>query len=416
MKDTILQNTNRKNLLQLLCLRLIAIFGQVATILLVNYFLQIKLPLTAMFLVIIFLAILNCVSFYRYKFQKNISDKSLFIELLFDVAALTLQIYFSGGISNPFISLFLLQVIIGAILLKRIYAWAIAAITIFCYIWLSFNYLELHAFHHHQGGDLFNLHLHGMLISYVFAAILLLIFVTKIIKNLKDGDEKINLLKRQSLEKEQVIRMGLLATGAAHELGTPLSTILVILSDWKKMNLKKDLIADVEIIEAQIARCKKILSEILSTSGKERLEQARIAPIKEAFDDLIKKWQKSRKPENLIYNFEGKSEKKILFDDILTQAFFNIFDNAIEASPDFISIGVLIAQDNIIVSVEDKGKGFDLEIIKQIGKPNLTTKNSSGLGLFLALNILHRIGGDLKIENLPAGGAKVSLNILLKNL
>jgi len=417
MKDTISQNTNRKNLLQLLWLRLIAIFGQVATILFVHYFLHIALPLTTMFSVLLLLVIINCLSFYRYKFQENISDKSLFIELLFDVIALTSQLYFSGGISNPFISLFLLQVIIGAILLQRIYAWLIAIITILCYIWLSFNYQELHAFHHHEEeGNLFNLHLHGMLISYIFAAILLLIFVTKIIKNLREGDEKINFLKRKSLEKEQVIRMGLLATGAAHELSTPLSTISVILGDWKEMNLKKDLIEDVEMIETQLSRCKKILSKILIDSGKERLDQATIAPVKEVFDKFIKEWTESRKPENLIYDFEGKSDKKILLDDILTQAFFNIFDNALEASPAFISVSVLVTNDNIVVSVEDKGKGFDYEIIKQIGKPNLTTKNSSGLGLFLALNTLHRIDGDLKIENLSAGGAKVLITIPLKNL
>jgi len=417
MKDTISQNTNRKNLLQLLWLRLIAIFGQVATILFVHYFLHIALPLTTMFSVLLLLVIINCLSFYRYKFQENISDKSLFIELLFDVIALTSQLYFSGGISNPFISLFLLQVIIGAILLQRIYAWLIAVITILCYIWLSFNYQELHAFHHHEEeGNLFNLHLHGMLISYIFAAILLLIFVTKIIKNLREGDEKINFLKRKSLEKEQVIRMGLLATGAAHELSTPLSTISVILGDWKEMNLKKDLIEDVEMIETQLSRCKKILSKILIDSGKERLDQATIVPVKEVFDKFIKEWTESRKPENLIYDFEGKSDKKILLDDILTQAFFNIFDNALEASPAFISVSVLVTNDNIVVSVEDKGKGFDYEIIKQIGKPNLTTKNSSGLGLFLALNTLHRIDGDLKIENLSAGGAKVLITIPLKNL
>jgi len=416
MKNTISQNTNRKNLLQLLWLRLIAIFGQVATILFVRYFLHISLPLTAMFLALLLLAVVNCISFYRYKFQENISDKSLFIELLFDVAALTAQLYFSGGISNPFISLFLLQVIIGAILLQRIYAWLIAAITIFCYIWLSFNYQELHAFHHHFEGDLFNLHLHGMLISYVFAAILLLIFVTKIIKNLRDGDEKINLLKRQSLEKEQVIRMGLLATGAAHELGTPLSTISVILGDWKEMNLTKNLLKDVEVIESQLARCKKILSKILSSSGKERLEQATIAPIKEVFDAMIKEWSDLRKPENLIYNFEGKSDKKILLDNILTQAFFNIFDNALEESPAFISVKATLTESNIVVIVEDQGKGFDPEIIKQIGKPNLTTKNSSGLGLFLAFNTLRRIDGDLKIENLFTGGAKILVTLSLKNL
>ncbi len=415
MKDTISQNTNRKNLLQLLCLRLIAIFGQVATILFAHYFLHIELPLTAMFSVAMFLTIVNCVSFYRYKSQKNISDKSLFIELLFDVTALTTQLYFSGGISNPFISLFLLQVIIGAILLRVIYAWLIAVLTIICYVWLSFNYQELHAFHHHESGEFFNLHLHGMLISYVFAAILLLIFVTKIIKNLKEGDQKINLLKRQSLEKEQVIRMGLLATGAAHELGTPLSTISVILGDWKKMNLKKDLLEDVEVIESQLLRCKKILSEILSSSGKARSEEARLAQVKEAFDDLIKEWSDSRKPQNLIYNFHGEIKKEIILDNILSQAFFNIFDNALEESPDFILVNIEAMETALTISIEDRGKGFSNEILKEIGKPNMTTKNSSGLGLFLALNILDRIGGKMEIKNI-SDGAKITVTIPLKNL
>lgn len=415
MTNQVSQNTNRNNLLQLIYLRLIAIFGQVITIIVAYYFLKISLNLSAMFVVLSLLVIVNCVSFYRYKLQKNISDKSLFIELLFDVFALTAQLYFSGGVSNPFISLFLLQVIIASVLLRTIYAWLIAIITILCYLWLSFNYKELHAFHHHNSGDFFNMHLHGMLISYVLASILLLIFVTKIIKNLKDGDQKINLLKQQSIEKEQVVRMGLLATGAAHELGTPLSTISVILNDWKRITTQKDLIEDIIIIESQLSRCKKILSEILSSSGKNRVENAKIAPIKQIFDDLIKEWKESRKPQNLIYNFNGKTSKKIILDNVLSQAFFNIFDNALEESCEFVLIEVQTTQNEIIIIVEDKGKGFDLDILKSIGQVNLSTKNSSGLGLFLALNALNRVDGNLNIENLTIG-AKVSVTIPLKNL
>jgi len=293
----------------------------------------------------------------------------------------------------------------------------IAAITVICYVWLSFNYQELHAFHHHESdGDFFNLHLHGMLISYIFAAILLLIFVTKIIKNLQEGDYRINLLERQSLEKEQVIRMGLLATGAAHELGTPLSTISVILGDWKKMNLQNDLLKDVEIVETQLARCKKILSEILLDSGKERAEQAGIAPLQEAFDNLIKEWSDLRKPQNLLYDFQGQTDKKIILDNVLAQAFFNIFDNALEASPTFVAIKISSTENEIIISVKDRGKGFSADVLKKIGQPNLTTKNSSGLGLFLAFNSLHRVGGNLKIENLALGGAEILIKIPLKNL
>lgn len=416
MNDTIYQNTNKKNLLQLLYLRLIAIIGQITTILFTHYILEIKLPLTSMFLVLLALIIVNCVSFFRYKSQKNISDKSLFIELLFDVAALTSQLYLSGGITNPFTSLFLPQVIIGAILLRPIYAYLIAFITIICNIWISFNYKELLSFHHHQSDNLFDLHLHGMLISYIFTAILLLIFVTKISKNLKEGDKEINLLKQRSLEKEQIVRMGLLATGAAHELGTPLSTISVIIGDWKKMNLDKDLIEDVNIAEDQLKHCKKILSEILSSSGKTRLETAKKEDVTDIFNSLIKEWSDSRLPQNLIYNFNSEIEKETILDDILIKAFFNIFDNALEESPNFISIDINITKDIFTINIEDRGKGFDNQIIKEIGKANLTTKNSSGLGLFLALNALHKVDGKLEINNLTNKGAKVTIIIPLKNL
>ncbi|MDX2082689.1 MAG: ATP-binding protein [Rickettsiales bacterium] len=421
MSKTISQNINRKNLIQLLLLRSIAIIGQIATILFVHFFLKISLPLTPMFLVIFILAVINLFSFYRYQTKKNISDKNLFCQVLLDVFSLTAQLYFSGGISNPFISLFLLQVIIGAILLSRIYSWLIGVITILCYGWLSFNYHQLDEFHHHlDHGDFFNLHLQGMLISYIFAAILLLIFVTKIIKNLKERDKQIGQLKQQAIEKEQVVKMGLFATSAAHELSTPLSTISVILADWKKMQLAQDLIADVELAEAQLLRCKKILSEILSSSKKTRLENAQATSLKKAFDSLIKDWSELRLPKNLHYEFIGKSDKKIILTSDLALAFFNIFDNALEESPQSVSIFVNVINDFLKITVEDQGKGFSDYILNHIGHiaaTNFTTKNgNNGIGLFLAINTVATIGGNLELSNKKNGGAKVEITIPIKNL
>lgn len=228
-----------------------------------------------MFSVLAALILINCFSFYRYKSAKKISDKSLFFELLLDVIAFALQIYFSGGASNPFISLFLLQVIIAAILLKNFYSWMIGVITIIFYILLSLYHQHLHAFHEHsQMSGFFNLHLQGMLLSHIIASILLLIFINQIMKNLRERDEKIHLMKQDALEKNQMIRTAFLATAAAHELSTPLATISVILADWKKMDLKNDLNSDITTIEKQLTRCKKIISEVLENSGKKRLEEA----------------------------------------------------------------------------------------------------------------------------------------------
>jgi two-component system, sensor histidine kinase RegB len=419
MEITISQSANKNNLLQLIWLRLIAILGQVITIISVQYILKISLPLTAMFGVLLILTVVNFVSFYRYKFGKYISDKSLFLELLFDVAALTAQLYLSGGASNPFISLFLLQVIISAILLQGIYVWLVAGITIFSYIWLSFNYRELHEFHHHQNGDLFNLHLQGMLVSYIFAAVLLLIFVTKIIGNLKERDLNINLLKQKLLKEEKVVHMGLLATGAAHELSTPLSTVSVILNDWKKIESvtsQEDLWQDIVTMESQLNRCKAVLSDILIASGSERLEQAKAVSISDCFGKIVVEWQELRNPKNLTYNFHGDSERKIILDHTLIQAFFSIFDNALEESPQWVAIDVNLQKDEIILTVEDQGNGFSSEILEKIGEMNITTKNSNGLGLFLAINSLRKFEGKLRIENMKNKGAKVEIKIPLKNL
>ena len=94
-------NTNQKNLRQLLILRAVAIFAQIVTIIFVDSFLKISLPKNLMFLVIFFLILFSLKSFYKLK-KNQVSDKNLFIELLFDVVAFALQIYLSGGISNPF--------------------------------------------------------------------------------------------------------------------------------------------------------------------------------------------------------------------------------------------------------------------------------------------------------------------------
>lgn len=253
-------DANRKNLLQLIFLRLFAIFGQIVAIICAENFLALDLPRQPMFDIISALAVINLLSFYRYQYQENISNASLFFELVLDVMMLTFQLYFSGGITNPFISLFLLQVIIAAILLRSLYAWVIAVLTVGCYFWLSFNFVELDFVEE----NFFDLHLHGMLISYILAAILLLVFITRMAKNLR--------------QQQEFMRSAMLATAAAHNLGTPLNTISVLVEDWKKFDLEKfpsDLQKDILLIEVQVKRCREAVSEILSLSGNQRLEQAK---------------------------------------------------------------------------------------------------------------------------------------------
>ncbi len=414
-------NTNQKNLRQLLILRGIAIFAQIITIIIVDVFLKISLPKNLMFLVIFLLALFSVKSFYTLK--KNIvSDKNLFIELLFDVSAFALQIYLSGGVSNPFISLFLLQVIIGAILLKPLFSWLIALITFIFYLLLSkffytinFDIIANSAIqNHHSHHNNFDLHLRGMLISYVISAILLIIFIGKIIKNIRDGEQKIHNLEQQFLKEKQLVEMGLFATSSAHNLGTPLSTISIIINDWKKIFDDKNLQDDIKIIDSQLQKCKNILSEILNYSGKSRLESFESQSLENCCQNLVKKWQKSCEIKELEYEFLCTIEQPFFFDNILTQAIYNIFNNAFEAYKNNIKITFLNDENNLIIKIIDDGCGFDEKVLKNLGKPNFSTKKSSGLGLYLTIQTLEKINGNLIVKNIKNIGAQVEIVIPFK--
>ncbi|TIW77290.1 MAG: sensor histidine kinase, partial [Mesorhizobium sp.] len=119
------------------------------------------------------------------------------------------------------------------------------------------------------------LHLRGMFICFVLAAGLIVIFMTRINRNLRERDAYLADLRQRSAEEDHIVRMGLLASGAAHELGTPLSTISVILSDWRQMQgvkRNRELAEDVAEMQAQIERCKSIVTGILMSSGQARGE------------------------------------------------------------------------------------------------------------------------------------------------
>jgi two-component system sensor histidine kinase RegB len=116
--------TNRKNMALLIQLRWTAVVGQIVTIGGVHFWLGIPLPLERMGAVIGALVLLNVSSLVWVRHRAAISSNELLVALMLDVAALTAQLYLSGGATNPFTSLFLLQVTLGAVLLDARSTWS----------------------------------------------------------------------------------------------------------------------------------------------------------------------------------------------------------------------------------------------------------------------------------------------------
>lgn len=394
--------------------------GQVATIVFVEFVLRVALPLSSMLAVVLFLVVLNGISLLRHRSGAPTTGGALLLELLLDVAALTIQLYLSGGASNPFVSLYLLQVILAAVLLEARPAWILVGMTTVCFVGLALFSRPLDLPHRHDG-NLFGLHLQGMFIAYVLAAGLIVFFVTRIGRNLRERDAHLAALRQRSVEEELVVRMGLLASGAAHELGTPLGTLSVIVNDWQRMPTlaaDPDLAEDLEAMEEQLLRCKEIVSKILSSSGEMRGEGAGPTTVARFFDALIEDWRGSRWPSALHYDNRFAPDQAIATDVVLAQGIANLFDNALEASPDWMSIALRREGDAAVLTVEDRGPGFADRILAQFGKPYQTTKTrpGSGLGLFLLVNVARKLGGEVTAENRAGGGARVVLRLPLARL
>ena len=407
--------TSRKNLLLLIQLRWIAVVGQFVTIALVHFEFAIALPLAEMAAVLVFLVGLNLVSLLRYRSGGAVTNTELFLELLLDVAALTVQLYLSGGAINPFVSLYLLQVILAAVLLEAWSVWTLVATVSACYVALAAFHRDLVMPHDHMGG-FWNLHLQGMFICFVLAAVLIVLFVTRVTANSRARDAHLAELRQRSIEEEHIVRMGLLATGAAHELGTPLSTISVILNDWTKLpGLTGDaeLADDLAAMRCQLERCKTIVTGILLSSGEARGEGTVHTSVRTFLEETVAEWRMARSPRALEVDRAFEPDEAMISDLALKQVLVNILDNALEASPDWVSVRFARENDALAVEVSDRGPGFPEDIRSDLGRPYRSTKarDGAGLGLFLVVNVVRKLGGSVAAENLAGGGARVTVRL-----
>jgi two-component system sensor histidine kinase RegB len=405
------ETTTSENMRQLVQLRWIAVAGQLVTILAVHFGLGVQLPLAPMLLLVGVLALANLDGAY-WLVRRVEANLQILSALLLDTAALTAQLYLSGGAANPFISLYLLQVVLGAILLERRSVWILVAVTSLCYAGLSQFSLPLV---YPTGlplaaGDLYRI---GAWISFALICVLLTLFISRISRNLRLRDAHVAELRRHAVEEDSIVRMGLFASGAAHELGTPLASLSVILNDWRRMpDLAGDpmLAEDLAVMEAEVRRCKSIVGDILDSAGAPRGEAMNRMAAPRLVDELTTAWRAGHPKVVLSIRYDGPEGAIAVSSPAFRQAVWNLLDNAAEVSPDDVALHASADPDEFSVCVLDSGPGFDPARLAAIGKPQASAKGPGhGVGLFLAANAVRKLGGRLEASNRTGGGAEVRL-------
>lgn len=412
-------DASRHAMTLLIQLRWVAVAGQLLTIAAVRWGLGIPLSLPGLLAAPLLLAGVNLATMGLMHRGAGFSGGAMAGAVMLDVGALAWQLYQSGGATNPFAFLFLLQIVVATILLDRRWSWSVALAACLSMLALTFRYrpLPLPAPYAADPAALYRL---GSLVCFALIAALLVFFVARMDRNRRESDAALAALRQQAAEEDHIVQLGLLASGAAHELGTPLSSLSVILGDWARMPEiadNPDLAEDVREVQSELARCKAIVSGILLSAGEVRGENPEITTMRAFLGQIVAEWR-GRMSGALLVDDRFGTDLTIVTDPALRQVIGNVIDNAVEVSPQRVDLSAARDGAALTLEVRDYGPGFAPDMLARVGRPYSSTKGrpGGGLGLFLVVNVLRKLGGTVRVANCDTGGATVRLTIPLKSL
>ena len=269
-------------------------------------------------------------------------------------------------------------------------------------------------------GEPVSLYLLGNLISFALIASLLVFFVISIDYNHRQSETALSALRQQATEEHHIVRMGLLASGAAHELGTPMATMAVLVGDWLEhpaFRSDPELVGELQAMDGELQRCKSIISGILMSAGQARGENPTVTSASAFIQSISTEWT-GRYPDAFHLRDRMDEDPVIVSDPALRQVMGNVIDNALEVSPDYVELTALLDQGLLVLEVRDRGPGFTQDMLETLGRPYSSTKGrvGGGLGLFLVVNVVRKLGGWVQVANSDHGGALVRISIPLRAL
>lgn len=410
------------NLQRLLLIRLIVYVCQLSA-LVFAWFLDYSLEYTPIISVMGFILVINAWVFFRLLHQSIVSDQEFLLHLLFDVLSLSVLLYFGGGASNPFVSFFLVPITISAAILPWTYTWAVAGISLACYTFLLFFYRPLSILmpedmNMSSMGGLPNLHIIGMWCNFIVSAVLITYFVVKMAAEIRSQDIKLNDYREDNMRNEQILAVATQAAGTAHELGTPLNTMTILVREMADDYQENPALAkDIATLEMQLASCKKSLQEMVKRADLRNAGMARQSAIPVFIEQILEQWSLLRPEVRLNQKYIAANESpQIHVDSTLQQAIVNILNNAADASPEGIDLVVDWNTENWTLIIRDYGKGVDEEMMAYLGSEIVSNKEKGmGVGMILSQASIERMGGEVSISSHPEQGTLTQIRLPVLN-
>jgi len=382
----------------LIKIRWIAIFGQILAILFVSFVIKIQIPFFETLSIILLSVFVNFYSYYEERKNKSISNEKAFSYLLFDTLQLGFLLFLTGGIINPFSILILAPVITSASYLPALMTVILSTISIIIIILLNFYFIPLDLGPKFYLPEIYSF---GLISALIITVIFIAIYAYLFASSSRQISNALSISKLQILNQKKMTEVGSLSAAAAHELGTPLNTIFLILNDLlkeKKLIEDKNIVKDIILLKSQAERCKEILQRFSKNPLK--LKDKFLDKVK--ISDLIKiNFDKFNKNKKLILEIKSlDSEPEIIYKDEIMYALGNIIQNAIFYSVSKTKVELNYQKSIVNIIISDDGSGFSKDIIDKLGEPYISKNNNGmGLGIFIAKNLIENMGGNLSFYN-----------------
>lgn len=409
-------NADEQLALNSACRRLAALRNFVVVVLsiaatVVYFDLAVKLPLAPMVVGMLTLILLNVFVYWHLRSGAPTTQRIVLTQLLIDVAVLTVLLYFAGGSANPFVSFYLLPLVITAVVLPRAYAGIMAAVTIACYSALMLWYVPLPAYLGH-----FQLHIVGMWCNFVLSAGLIVFFVAHMASALRARERELAQAREQALRNGHIVALGTLAAGAAHELATPLSTMAVITREMETAtDMDAEHTANLGCLRKQIDTCKTTLERLRNYGAEQPCpDESADRWLRRLADD----WRLLRPATPLFCRWRGpQPAPRVRCHDGLARTLTNLLNNAADASPTWVAMQGYATDGELVFEIQDVGAGLAADIRTYAQSPGITTKfDGHGVGLILANATVAHLGGRLQWFDRDEGGICARLALPLRTL
>lgn len=410
---------HRDNLLQLSYIRTVTFFGQCLAVIFAIYGLNADLNVWLIGATLTVLAFLNLITYARLFSPWPVTEPEFFTQLIADMTLYGTLLFQMGGATNPFIFLLLVPLIIASTTMSRAYVWLISVTVVVIYSSLLIYYeplVQLSNSHQHRILELFDIHIIGMWINFMLTVLVVTYFIVRMRQSMQLQQQGLELEREKRIQDQQLLSLATMAAGTAHELGTPLSTMKVLLKELEHEHRENpELLEDLNLLRQQTEICSERLKQMAQSVQQEQASSQSI-PASQLLEEVLEQFKVQRPEVTFSSNLLASGDAPVLnCTTSLRQSLLNLLNNAADAEPKGIEIELDWDQSNVYLRIHDNGAGISLEQSDNLGKPFVTTKGKGlGIGLFLTTTTLARYDGDVRLYNHPAGGTLTEVTLPLR--